>query len=999
MKIKKILSLLLCLCMIASFIPFVAKKAEAASLPTDINGKEWAVTYFANWNSGATKFEGSNRVVFNYAAWQTYGSDLLDGKPVINNSQHYFVSYNEIKYNSVDNFGNSINCLLVSKDKADEAWTITYKDTTSNADRYTICMSDGKTYLKDSSNAVDGKLSTTTNESDATWWDIRNVSTGELSEYSIGKDKSGKDPHIIFNYKKLSDNDWCYTLDCALNKTDNVSMFVEMPWYTTTFHNENGSTYKQDTRQIGTFKAPASPADKTGYTFVGWTDVKGSTKVVYKTLDDIKPTSSKDYYPVYTPHSYTVRFYSDSDLLGDYVEQSFTYDVEQALKMNTFTSPTGDFKNWKDAADGSKTYENGQAVKNLTAEDGAMITLYAEWNEYFYTVAFSGNYGTGSVPSKRVRYSELFTLPDGTEFTRENYKFIGWNTKADGSGNGYSAGQSVNKLTAERNGQVTLYAIWEAQHVHSVGEWETVKYATCTESGEKVKKCSDCKMVIETEAIPALGHSENDFSIINKEASCNGAGEKVWYCDRCGKPTRSEAVDATGHIEGKTETKILPTCTADGVNVVKCETCGVVIREEKVAALGHKPGAFVTTEPAACGKTGLKVQKCETCGVVIAEETIAAGEHIPGLWQITKDCTCTEAGLKQQACAKCGALIGEPVVIEPHEHQLGGAVTHIEATCTKAGEKVKVCTVCDAIVETEEIAKLGHTAGAFITEKAATCTAAGLKVQKCETCGVTLAEEEIPAKGHTKGSYYVTTEKATCNDDGERVYYCETCGVPVATEAVSAKGHKVGAFKTVLEPTCTVDGRKEQKCETCGIVLQEEAIPAKGHTCEAWITTLEPTCVNAGERVCKCDTCDKIYKTERIEPLGHKPGPKETCVDDQVCLTCGEVLEKADGRSHTWSEWATSKEAGFFTERQERRFCTSCNKEEFRYVSGTAGCHKYFPHVDGDNCGACNVLHNVNAFFRGVAKVFGFIIFGNIGTNILFPWLHKHFHHWFNPNK
>ena len=31
--------------------------------------------------------------------------------------------------------------------------------------------------------------------------------------------------------------------------------------------------------------------------------------------------------------------------------------------------------------------------------------------------------------------------------------------------------------------------------------------------------------------------------------------------------------------------------------------------------------------------------------------------------------------------------------------------------------------------------------------------------------------------------------------------------------------------------------------------------------------------------------------------------------------------------------------------------------------------------------------------------VFGFIIFGNIGTNILFPWLHKHFHHWFNPNK
>ena len=132
-----------------------------------------------------------------------------------------------------------------------------------------------------------------------------------------------------------------------------------------------------------------------------------------------------------------------------------------------------------------------------------MITLYAEWNEYFYTVAFSGNYGTGSVPSKRVRYSELFTLPDGTEFTRENYKFIGWNTKADGSGNGYSAGESVNRLTTERNGQVTLYAIWEAQHVHSVGEWETVKDATCTEVGRRVRKCETCGVTLEEETVAA----------------------------------------------------------------------------------------------------------------------------------------------------------------------------------------------------------------------------------------------------------------------------------------------------------------------------------------------------------------------------------------------------------------------------------------------------------------------------------------------------------------
>ena len=831
MKIKKILSLLLCLCMIVGFIPFVAKKAEAATAPTDIYGNAWTESRFALWEDGRTKFDGTNRVIIWSGKFQFYGSELLSGKyPVC--TPGYFSPDNTWFVNQTDNLGDKHNYMTVRFDKLDQTWFLKYKDTTSNADRYTICLSDGKTYLKDSSNAVNGKLSVTTDESDATWWDIRNDKRegDEHYYYSIGKDKSGQDPHIMTN----NESDGRRSLDCSLSTTSYFSILVEMPWYTTTFHNENGSTYKQDTRQVGTFKAPASPADKTGYTFAGWTDVKGSTRVIYKTLDDIKPTSSKDYYPVYTPNSYTVRFYSDSDLLGDYVEQSFTYDAEQALKMNTFTSPTGGFKNWKDAADGSKTYENGQTVKNLTAEDGATVTLYAEWNEYFYTVAFSGNYGTGSVPSKRVRYSELFTLPDGTEFTRENYKFIGWNTKADGSGNGYSAGESVSRLTTERNGQVTLYAIWEAQHVHSVGEWETVKDATCTEVGRRVRKCETCGVTLEEETVAAtghtdgawitirepscvdpgekickcincgeickserldpLGHSEDTYSIVEREASCNGEGEKVWYCGRCNKPVRTEAVSSTGHKEGSAQVKVIPT----GVNVVKCENCGIVIREEKVAALGHKPGAFITEKQASCGETGLKTQKCETCGV-------------------------------------------------------------------------------------------------------------------------TLAEEIIPSTGHTEGT---------------------------------------------------------------------------------WITTLEPTCVNPGERVCKCVNCGAVCKSERLDPLGHKPGKAATCVDDQTCLTCGEVLEKADGRSHVMSEWTTSKEAGFFTERQERRFCLACNgEEEFRYVSGTAGCHKYFPHVDGDNCGACNVLHNVNAFFRGVAKVFGFIIFGNIGTNILFPWLHKHFHHWFNPNK
>ena len=878
MKLKKILSVLLCICMVASFIPFAVNKAEAATTHKDIDGKEWATSVFASKHSGIDKPEGKSRFVILHGEFVSYGSELKDGKyPIVSPGV-----VTDKRFYKTDNEGNRMVVMNIPTEQIDSMWMIEYYDTTSNADRYKICLSDGETYLKDNTGSLPtsgGDLTVATGKASGTPWDLRFVKFDDDGDpiYSFGHDISSADPHFYVN-EGSGENPRHY-LDLSRDYTSYFEVYIEMPWLTTTFYNSNGYQYKKDERQIGSFKAPACPEERTGYTFMGWTDTKGSAKVVYFPGDEIKPTSSKNYYPVYAANTYTVRFYSNSDLVGDYFEQSFTYDVEQALTMNTFTSPTGTFKQWISVADKTKAYQNGETVKNLSATNGGRVDLYAEWNEFYYTVAFSANYGTGEIAPVRVRYSENFALPTGDTLARDGYMFLGWNTKADGSGDGYSAGHTVSKLCTEMDGKITLFAVWAPQHTHKAGVWQTVKTATCTAEG-------------------------------------------------------------------------------------------------------------------------LKVKKCGTCGVVMEEQAVATVAHTPGLWQITKDCTCTESGLKQQACAVCGALLGEPVEIAPHEHQLGGEVTHIEATCTKAGEKVKTCTVCDVVIETVAILKLGHTPGAFITDKAATCTAAGHKTQKCETCGVTLAEEEIPAKGHTKGEYYVIVEKPTCNDEGVKVYYCEICNAPVATEAVSAKGHKPGAFKTVLEPTCTVDGRKEQKCETCGVVLAEEAIPATGHTCEAWVTTLEPTCVDAGEKVCKCDTCGMIYKTERIEPLGHDPGPAATCVDDQLCLVCGEVLEKADGRSHTWSEWATSKEAGFFTERQERRFCTACNKEEFRYVSGTAGCHKYFPHGDDcDNCGACDTLHNVNAFFRNVGKVLTFIFFGNVGINVIFPWLHEHFHHWFNPNK
>lgn len=46
-------------------------------------------------------------------------------------------------------------------------------------------------------------------------------------------------------------------------------------------------------------------------------------------------------------------------------------------------------------------------------------------------------------------------------YVRENYEFVGWNTRPDGSGISYADGAEIINLTSEEGGTVTLYAQWE----------------------------------------------------------------------------------------------------------------------------------------------------------------------------------------------------------------------------------------------------------------------------------------------------------------------------------------------------------------------------------------------------------------------------------------------------------------------------------------------------------------------------------------------------------
>ena len=121
------------------------------------------------------------------------------------------------------------------------------------------------------------------------------------------------------------------------------------------------------------------------------------------------------------------------------------------IPTNSFTKANHEFIGWNTKADGSGTsYTAGQSV----ALSGN-ITLYAIWIRQ-YTVGFNANGGTGTVASI-VTTGTTVTLP-ANAFTRSKHRFDRWNTKADGSGTSYSAGQTITL-----SGDMTLYAIWVQQ--------------------------------------------------------------------------------------------------------------------------------------------------------------------------------------------------------------------------------------------------------------------------------------------------------------------------------------------------------------------------------------------------------------------------------------------------------------------------------------------------------------------------------------------------------
>ncbi len=189
--------------------------------------------------------------------------------------------------------------------------------------------------------------------------------------------------------------------------------------------------------EVGTYWIKACTKDQAGYTACGTRYVNVQSK------------------------KYEVKYNGNGSTSGTMSNSTHTYDVSKNLTANSYTKTGYHFDEWNTNADGTGTaYTNGQTVKNLTSTNGATVNLFAQWLPNTYSIQYHTNGGSGTMSNSSHTYDTAKKLSTNA-FTRSGWKFIGWNTKADGSGLTYSNNQTVKNLTSTNNATIHLYAQWD----------------------------------------------------------------------------------------------------------------------------------------------------------------------------------------------------------------------------------------------------------------------------------------------------------------------------------------------------------------------------------------------------------------------------------------------------------------------------------------------------------------------------------------------------------
>ena len=270
-----------------------------------------------------------------------------------------------------------------------------------------------------------------------------------------------------------------YNDDNGDSKTTTVSFNVNVPAWTSykVSYNANGGSgvpSSQTKWKDQTLTLSSTKPTRTGYTFSKWNTKSDGSGTSYSSGASYTANSAATLYAIWTENALTVNYYSNyatyAAFKGESIlinanmnvlvhSQLFYYDnayssglanvqnLDYLYLSRTGYAPTG---YWGTSADGgtlvnhNASFSTGQALaqafgKSL-ASGNASVNVFVQWQENAYTLSYDSNGGFGDISPQTVEWGATFNLSDNT-FTREGYKFIGWNAYRNDDDTWYVNGQ------------------------------------------------------------------------------------------------------------------------------------------------------------------------------------------------------------------------------------------------------------------------------------------------------------------------------------------------------------------------------------------------------------------------------------------------------------------------------------------------------------------------------------------------------------------------------
>ena len=213
-----------------------------------------------------------------------------------------------------------------------------------------------------------------------------------------------------------------------------------------------------------------------GYNFIGWNTKMDGSGTSYSNSAEIKtlvPSGAIELYAQWQAKTFVIEYKQNqpsnasNNVTGETANSSHTVDITKSLTPNGYELLGWTFIGWNTKEDGSgSTYQNNSAVINLTTSE-EVTYLYAQWQAKTFVIEYKQNkpsnasnnvIGETANSSHTVDNTKPLT-PNGYELL--GWRFIGWNTEADGSGTSYPNNYNLKIATASES--ILLYAQWQAK--------------------------------------------------------------------------------------------------------------------------------------------------------------------------------------------------------------------------------------------------------------------------------------------------------------------------------------------------------------------------------------------------------------------------------------------------------------------------------------------------------------------------------------------------------